>query len=34
MKYKDWLDQWLNNYTKPTVKQRTWENYELRLVSY
>ena len=28
MKYKDWLGQWLNNYIKPTVKQRTFEHYE------
>ena len=28
MKYKDWLEQWLNNYIKPTVKQRTFEHYE------
>ena len=28
MKHIDWLDQWLNNYIKPTVKQRTFEHYE------
>ena len=28
MKYKDWLEQWLNNYINPTVKQRTFEHYE------
>lgn len=28
MKYMDWLEQWLNNYIKPTVKQRTFEHYE------
>ena len=28
MKYIDWLEQWLNNYIKPTVKQRTFEHYE------
>ena len=28
MKYIDWLIQWLNNYVKPTVKQRTFEHYE------
>lgn len=28
MKYKDWLGQWLENYIKPTVKQRTFEHYE------
>ena len=28
MKYIDWLEQWVNNYIKPTVKQRTFEHYE------
>lgn len=27
MKYKDWLNEWLENTVKPTVKQRTYEKY-------
>lgn len=28
MKYTDWLTQWLDAYVRPTVKQRTFEQYE------
>ena len=28
MKYKDWLNIWLNNYIKPSAKARTIESYE------
>ena len=28
MKYKEWLDVWLNNYIKPNVKERTYIRYE------
>ena len=28
MKYKDWLDIWLNNYVKPTSKQKTYVRYK------
>lgn len=28
MKYKDWLEIWLENYIKPSVKMRTYENYK------
>ena len=27
MKYKDWLDEWLNHYVKTSSKQRTFERY-------
>lgn len=27
MKYKDWLNEWLENTVKPTVKYRTYEKY-------
>lgn len=27
MKYKDWLDEWLNHYVKTSSKQRTYERY-------
>ena len=27
MKYKDWLMEWLENYVKHTVKERTYERY-------
>ena len=27
MKYKDWLEEWLENYIKPSVKTRTYEHY-------
>ncbi len=27
MKYQDWLNQWLENYIKPTSKQRTFTRY-------
>lgn len=27
MKYKDWLNEWLENYVKPTSKSRTYERY-------
>lgn len=27
MKYKDWLDEWLNHYVKTSNKQRTYERY-------
>lgn len=27
MKYKDWLDEWLNHYVKTSNKQRTFERY-------
>lgn len=27
MIYKDWLDTWLNNYIKPSTKNRTFERY-------
>ncbi len=27
MKYKDWLNEWLDNTVKPTVKDRTYEKY-------
>ena len=27
MKYKDWLNVWLENYIKPTAKRRTYERY-------
>ena len=29
MKYKDWLNIWLENYIKPTAKRRTYESYSL-----
>lgn len=28
MEYKEWLEIWLENYIKPSVKQRTYENYK------
>lgn len=28
MKYNDWLEIWLENYIKPSVKIRTYENYK------
>ena len=28
MKYKDWILDWLTNYEKPTMKPRTYEQYE------
>ena len=28
MKYKEWLNIWLNNYIKPSNKQRTFELYD------
>lgn len=27
MLYKDWLNEWLNNYIKPSCKERTYERY-------
>ena len=27
MKYKEWLDEWLEHYVKPTAKIRTYERY-------
>ncbi len=27
MKYKDWLNDWINLYVKPTTKIRTYEKY-------
>ena len=27
MKYKEWLNIWLENYVKPTAKMRTYERY-------
>lgn len=27
MKYKDWLDEWLYNYVKPTAKEKTYTRY-------
>lgn len=27
MKYKDWLEEWLDNYVKPTAKERTYTRY-------
>ena len=27
MKYQEWLNQWLNNYVKPTAKQKTYTRY-------
>jgi len=27
MKYKEWLEIWLENYVKPTAKMRTYESY-------
>ena len=27
MKYKDWINDWLENYVKPSVKTRTYERY-------
>lgn len=29
MNYSDWLMQWLENYIRPSVKQRTYERYKL-----
>lgn len=29
MKYKTWLKTWLNNYVKPTTKERTFNRYSL-----
>ena len=29
MKYAEWLDIWLENYIKPSVKVRTYERYAL-----
>ena len=29
MKYMDWLNQWLENYIRPSVKVRTYERYKL-----
>ena len=29
MKYIDWLEQWLENYIRPSVKVRTFERYKL-----
>ena len=29
MKYIDWLNQWLENYIRPSVKVRTYERYKL-----
>ena len=29
MKYIDWLNQWLENYIRPSVKMRTYERYKL-----
>ena len=29
MKYIDWLDRWLENYIRPSVKVRTYERYRL-----
>ena len=28
MKYKDWLNEWLDNTVKPTSKIRTYERYK------
>ena len=27
MKYKDWIKEWLENYVKPSLKQRTYIRY-------
>lgn len=29
MKYIDWLNSWLENYIRPSVKVRTYERYKL-----
>ena len=29
MKYKEWLNEWLKNYVKPTLKTRTYERYKI-----
>ncbi len=29
MKYEEWLDQWLNYYVKPSVKEKTFINYSI-----
>lgn len=29
MKYKDWLNEWLKNYVKPSSKARTYERYSI-----
>ena len=38
MKYREWLEQWLNNYVKTSCKQRTWALYaqtiEQRILPY
>ena len=28
MKYKDWLEEWLEHYIRPTSKIRTYERYK------
>lgn len=27
MKYKEWLEEWLDNYIRPTAKERTYTRY-------
>lgn len=34
MKYKDWLDEWLTYYVKPTVKERSYEKYSQQVQNY
>lgn len=29
MKYKEWLDEWLEHYIRPSVKIRTYERYKV-----
>ena len=31
MKYKEWLDEWLEYYVKPRAKERTYDNYKLQI---
>lgn len=31
MKYKDWICEWLDDYVKPTVKEKTYLNYSVML---
>lgn len=31
MKYKDWICEWLDDYVKPTVKEKTYLNYSIML---
>lgn len=34
MKYKDWLDEWLEIYIKPTNKFKTYKKYAIQIENH